>query len=94
MGYLAVYRICFALAGFYFLMMLVMLGVKSSQDPRSGIQNGFWGIKFLVVAGIAIGAFFMPPDFAEPWMIIGEWRNARRMNSDKWTDELTDGLMN
>lgn len=70
-GYLAVYRICFALAGFFFLMLLIMLGVKSSQDPRSGIQNGFWGIKFLVVVGIAIGAFFMPPGFAEPWMIIG-----------------------
>jgi len=70
-GYLAVYRICFALSGFYFLMMLIMFGVKSSQDPRSGIQNGFWGIKFLVVAGIAIGAFFMPSNFAEPWMIIG-----------------------
>jgi len=70
-GYMAVYRICFALAGFFFLMMLIMAGVKSSQDPRSGIQNGFWGIKFLVVIGIAIGAFFMPPGFAEPWMIIG-----------------------
>lgn len=70
-GYLAVYRICFALVGFFFLMLLIMLGVKSSQDPRSGIQNGFWGIKFLVVVGIAVGAFFMPPGFAEPWMIIG-----------------------
>ena len=71
-GYMAVYRICFALAGFFFLMMLIMLGVKSSQDPRSGVQNGFWGIKFLIVVGIAIGAFFMPSDFAQPWMVIGE----------------------
>lgn len=70
-GYMAVYRICFALAGFFFLMMLIMAGVKTSQDPRSGIQNGFWGIKFLVIVGIAIGAFFMPPGFAQPWMIIG-----------------------
>lgn len=70
-GYMAVYRICFALAGFFFLMMLIMLGVKSSQDPRSGVQNGFWGIKFLIVVGIAIGAFFMPSDFAQPWMVIG-----------------------
>lgn len=70
-GYRAVYRICFALVSFFFLMSLIMIGVKSSQDPRSGIQNGFWGIKFLVVVGIAIGAFFMPPGFSPPWMVIG-----------------------
>ncbi|KAJ4427650.1 hypothetical protein ANN_25298 [Periplaneta americana] len=39
-GYLAVYRICFALSAFFFLMALVMIGVKTSKDPRAGIQNG------------------------------------------------------
>lgn len=39
-GYLAVYRLCFALAMFFTLMGIIMLGVKSSKDPRAGIQNG------------------------------------------------------
>jgi Serine incorporator (Serinc). len=39
-GYLAVYRICFAICAFFFLMAMAMIGVKSSKDPRAGIQNG------------------------------------------------------
>ena len=39
-GYLAVYRVCIAVASFFFLMMLLMLCVFSSKDPRSYIQNG------------------------------------------------------
>lgn len=40
-GYLAVYRLCFALAAFFFLMALIMIGVKSSRDSRAGLQNGY-----------------------------------------------------
>ena len=39
-GYLAVYRICMAVASFFFVMMLITLCVFSSKDPRSYIQNG------------------------------------------------------
>ena len=39
-GYLAVYRICMAVASFFFLLTLIMLCVFSSKDPRSYIQNG------------------------------------------------------
>lgn len=39
-GYLAVYRVCFSLAAFFFLFMVLMIGVRSSRDPRSAIQNG------------------------------------------------------
>lgn len=39
-GYLAVYRICFALTCFFALMALMMVGAKSSRDARAGIQNG------------------------------------------------------
>ncbi|XP_073944880.1 serine incorporator TMS1 isoform X2 [Choristoneura fumiferana] len=71
-GYLAVYRICFALCMFFVLMALIMIGVKSSKDPRAGIQNGFWGIKFLVVIAGVIGAFFIPEgSFASTWMVFG-----------------------
>ncbi|XP_046969651.1 probable serine incorporator isoform X2 [Vanessa cardui] len=71
-GYLAVYRICFAACLFFVLMALIMIGVKSSKDPRAGIQNGFWGIKYLVVIGGIIGAFFIPEgQFASTWMVFG-----------------------
>ncbi len=39
-GYLAVYRICMAVASFFFVLMLMMICVCSSKDPRSYIQNG------------------------------------------------------
>ncbi|KAI8429967.1 hypothetical protein MSG28_000427 [Choristoneura fumiferana] len=64
--------ICFALCMFFVLMALIMIGVKSSKDPRAGIQNGFWGIKFLVVIAGVIGAFFIPEgSFASTWMVFG-----------------------
>ncbi|XP_008193930.1 probable serine incorporator isoform X3 [Tribolium castaneum] len=71
-GYLAVYRICFVLTCFFVLMAVMMIRVKSSRDPRSGIQNGFWGLKYLLVIGGIIGAFFIPEgSFGETWMYFG-----------------------
>lgn len=59
-GYLAVYRICMAVASFFFILMLVMLCVCSSKDPRAYIQNGFWLFKWLIVIGMIIGFFYIP----------------------------------
>lgn len=71
-GYLAVYRVCFAMAVFFSVMAGLMIGVKSSRDPRTGIQNGFWGFKYLVVIGICVGAFFIPEgSFGTTWMYFG-----------------------
>lgn len=71
-GYLAVYRICFILTCFFFLMGLITIGVKTSKDPRAGIHNGFWGLKFLIVIGGIIGAFFIPEgSFGTTWMYFG-----------------------
>ncbi|XP_062617110.1 serine incorporator 1-like isoform X1 [Saccostrea cucullata] len=71
-GYLSVYRICFAMAGFFVLFCLIMINVKSSKDPRSGVQNGFWAIKILVLIAICVGAFFIPRgEFGIAWMYIG-----------------------
>lgn len=71
-GYLSVYRICFAMTGFFILFCIIMINVKSSKDPRSGIQNGFWAIKILVLIAICVGAFFIPRgEFGIAWMYIG-----------------------
>nr|CAG4640911.1 EOG090X07ET [Eulimnadia texana] len=74
-GYLAVYRLCFAMTLFFSFMALIMIGVKSSRDFRAGIQNGFWGLKYLVLIGTMVGAFFIPEDdsstFGTTWMYFG-----------------------
>jgi len=75
-GYLAVYRIMFAIACFYFLFFVTMLFVRNSRDPRSYIQNGlaqvvyvcivslvsirFWFFKWFLLIGMIIGFFFIP----------------------------------
>lgn len=69
---MAVYRICFALVCFFTLMAIIMMGASSSKDPRAPIQNGFWAIKFMIVIGITIGAFFIPAgSFGIAWMCVG-----------------------
>ncbi|XP_066603658.1 probable serine incorporator isoform X2 [Prorops nasuta] len=71
-GYLAVYRICFIISLFFFLMSVIMIRVRSSKDPRAAIQNGFWAIKFLLVIGGVIGAFFIQEgSFGPTWMYFG-----------------------
>jgi len=39
-GFAAVYRVCFAMACFFFVFALLMINVKTSKDPRSAVQNG------------------------------------------------------
>ncbi|KAL2714279.1 putative serine incorporator isoform X1 [Vespula squamosa] len=71
-GYLAVYRICFILALYFFMMSMIMIRVTSSKDPRAPIQNGFWAIKYLLIIGGIIGAFFIPEtSFGSTWMYFG-----------------------
>ncbi|CAL8071975.1 unnamed protein product [Orchesella dallaii] len=71
-GYLAVYRVCFAMTIFFTVMSLIMIGVRNSRDPRAGIQNGFWGLKYIIVIGICIGAFYIPEgNFGTTWMYFG-----------------------
>ncbi|KAK3870100.1 hypothetical protein Pcinc_024632 [Petrolisthes cinctipes] len=71
-GYLAVYRLCFAMSLFFFVMALLTIGVKSSKDPRASIQNGFWGLKYLILIAAIIGAFFIPRgQFGQVWMYFG-----------------------
>ncbi|KAF0047546.1 hypothetical protein F2P81_001179 [Scophthalmus maximus] len=71
-GYKSVYRMCFAMTCFFFLFSVIMIRVRSSKDPRAALQNGFWFLKFLVLVGITVGAFFIPDgDFNTVWYYFG-----------------------
>lgn len=71
-GFQAVYRLCGAMALFFFLFMLFMFGVKSSKDARSHIQNGFWFFKYLLLIGLVVGFFYIRTEnLAGPLMWIG-----------------------
>ncbi|XP_056336083.1 serine incorporator 2 [Danio aesculapii] len=71
-GYKSVYRMCFAMACFFFLFSIIMIRVRSSKDPRAAIQNGFWFFKFLILVGITVGAFFIPDGmFNTVWYYFG-----------------------
>ncbi|KAK1795047.1 hypothetical protein P4O66_010235 [Electrophorus voltai] len=71
-GYKSVYRMCFAMACFFFVFSAVMIRVRTSKDPRAAIQNGFWFFKFLILVGITVGAFFIPDGtFNNVWFYFG-----------------------
>jgi len=71
-GYQAVYRLCLVITLFFFVMSIFMINVKTSNDPRAGIQNGFWGIKYLIVIASMIAAFWIPDgSFGTVWMWFG-----------------------
>ncbi|KAJ7991427.1 hypothetical protein DPEC_G00283730 [Dallia pectoralis] len=72
LGYKSVYRMCFAMACFFFLFSIIMIRVRSSKDPRASLQNGFWFFKFLILVGITVGAFFIPDGtFNTVWFYFG-----------------------
>ena len=49
-----------------------MVGVKSSKDPRSSIQNGFWFFKYLLMAGLVFGFFYIRSEnLSIPLMWVG-----------------------
>jgi len=49
------------MAAFFFIFMILMLGVRSSRDARAQIQNGFWFFKYLLL-GLLVFGFFQITD--------------------------------
>lgn len=71
-GEQGVSRVMFSGTCFFGLMGLLMVGASSSSGGRGTLQNGLWGIKILVIAAIAVGAFFIPNTFFQGvWAYVG-----------------------
>jgi hypothetical protein len=48
-------------------MSIGLYGVKSSKEWRAGIQNGFWGIKWICWIALTALCFFLPNGFVAGW---------------------------
>lgn len=66
-GWLAVHRINFALGLFHLIFAGLLLGVRSSKNPRAAIQNGFWGPKIITWLALIVLTFFIPDEFFVVW---------------------------
>lgn len=59
-GALSVFRVSFALALFHLILAMMMIGASRKGDCRVHLQDGFWGLKVLLLIGMVVGAFFIP----------------------------------
>ena len=62
-GFFTVHRLNFALGMLHILLAVIMINIKSTRDPRAKLQNGFWGIKFVLYLLFIILAYWIPNDF-------------------------------
>ncbi|XP_014777648.1 serine incorporator 5 [Octopus bimaculoides] len=70
-GFKAVYRICFGLSAFHFLLFIFTFHVSNSNGFRASIQNGFWFFKFVILCLFCATAFMLPKEFNLYWMYVG-----------------------
>eukprot|EP01087_Luapelamoeba_hula_P021513 TRINITY_DN753_c0_g1_i1.p1 TRINITY_DN753_c0_g1~~TRINITY_DN753_c0_g1_i1.p1 ORF type:complete len:442 (+),score=52.13 TRINITY_DN753_c0_g1_i1:54-1379(+) len=62
-GALSAARVCFAMTLFHLIFAVFMIRVKNSSDFRANIQDGWWSLKFLVIAGLVVVAYVIPNVF-------------------------------
>lgn len=63
--FFGVQRINFALAVFHLILAVLLVGVKSTKNPRAKIQNGLWSLKLVLWFAFIIISFVIPDRFFE-----------------------------
>ncbi|GIX98087.1 serine incorporator 5 [Caerostris darwini] len=69
-GYLAVYRVSFGMAAFFFIMAFLTIGISTSESCRSGLHNGMWCYKLLILCLICAGIFLIPAQYVNNFRTI------------------------
>ncbi|XP_074615670.1 putative serine incorporator [Acropora palmata] len=72
-SYASVYRVLFILAIFYLVQSMLLYGISSTQEQRARVNNGFWGVKILVLSVFTFLFLFIPhSDYTgEVWTFFG-----------------------
>jgi len=69
-SYFLLYRVSFAYVVFFGFFSLLMIKVESSDDIRSGIQNGYWGIKLVLMIALSVGFLFIKEGVFDDFMYV------------------------
>ena len=85
-AYMAVYRVCFAMATFYLLFAVILLcvgntrdtrangtrdtNVDSAQEPRVELQHKAWPVKICFFCSLLLASFLLPNEFNRVWIYI------------------------
>lgn len=72
-GYGAVYRLLFMVAILFLVLGAVLFGVSSSNERRAQVQNGYWGVKTVLVSSLTFLFLLVPHSeyTGEIWTFFG-----------------------
>ncbi len=65
----SIYRVSFGLAIFHLILACIMIKIYNEEDKRMIIQDGWWGVKIIVLIILTIISFWIPNEF----FIIYSW---------------------
>ncbi|SCW04266.1 LAFE_0H09736g1_1 [Lachancea fermentati] len=69
-GFFSVHRLNFALGVLHLALAAMLVGVKSTSDRRSQLQNSWWLVKILIYFSLVIISFWIPNEF---YIVFSKW---------------------
>jgi hypothetical protein len=66
-GFTSVQRINFSLGILHLILAFLLIGVKSTKNPRAVIQNGYWMTKIFILWTFIITSYLIPDKFFIIW---------------------------
>ena len=62
-GFFIIFRVLLGAAVYHFLQSVALLGVDTSEDRRSILQDGLWPIKVFTLIGCVTVCFYISPEY-------------------------------